>query len=52
MWWIRNWDTDWHDLVLTFAVWAAEGAQRAAALGIRRAYLMACDRAEITFLCS
>jgi hypothetical protein len=38
MLWIRNWDTDWRDLVLTFPVWAAGGAQHAAPLqGIRRA---------------
>jgi hypothetical protein len=28
---IRNWDTDWRDLILTFAVWRA-GAQHAAPL--------------------
>jgi hypothetical protein len=31
MLWIRNWDTDWRDLVLMFAVWRA-GAQHAAPL--------------------
>jgi hypothetical protein len=37
MLWIRNWGTDWRDLVLTIAVWSA-GAQHAAPLqGIRRA---------------
>jgi hypothetical protein len=37
MLWIRNWDTDWRHLVLTFAAWTA-GAQHAAPLqGIRRA---------------